>query len=173
MGPARRRSPPGRGGGPRGAGAYPTLVTIGGTEAGDLLLLNLAQVPALLLDGNPVHITAVCTSVALELGMSPWASDVEVVTIGFGEDLPRLLPTARIVHMRQAGHALRDLSERFLEAHQMSETRHQPYLLLCASALDADLAREFADIIDKAGTVPVTLVTPASTAATRASGSPA
>ncbi|MFE5372733.1 hypothetical protein [Streptomyces mirabilis] len=137
---------------------YPALVTIGSTEAGDLLLLNLAQVPAVLLDGNPVHITEVCTSLALELGMSPWASDVEAVTIGFGEDLPQLLPTARIAHMRHAAHALRDLSERLLEAHQMPETQHQPYLLLCASALDADLAWEFADVIDKAGTVPVTLV---------------
>ncbi|MFC9633882.1 hypothetical protein ACFTY8_32660 [Streptomyces mirabilis] len=144
---------------------YPALVTIGSTKAGDLLLLNLAQVPAVLLDGNPVHITEVCTSLALELGMSPWASDVEVVTIGFGEDLPQLLPTARIAHMRHAAHALRDLSERLLEAHQMPETQHQPYLLLCASALDADLAWEFADVIDKAGTVPVTLVAPASTAA--------
>ncbi|MFD8001157.1 hypothetical protein [Streptomyces mirabilis] len=144
---------------------YPALVTIGSTEAGDLLLLNLAQVPAVLLDGNPVHITEVCTSLALELGMSPWASDVEVVTIGFGEDLPQLLPTARIAHMRRAAHALRDLSERLLEAHQMPETQHQPYLLLCASALDADVAWEFADVIDKAGTVPVTLVAPASTAA--------
>ncbi|PBC92411.1 LysM domain-containing protein [Streptomyces sp. Ag82_O1-15] len=144
---------------------YPALVTVGSTESGDLLLLNLAQVPALLLDGNPVHITEVCTSLALELGMSPWAADVEVVTIGFGEDLPQLLPTARIAHMRQSAHALRDLSERLLEAHQMPETQHQPYLLLCASALHADLAWEFADVIDKAGTVPVTLVAPASTAA--------
>ncbi|MEU0820632.1 LysM peptidoglycan-binding domain-containing protein [Streptomyces mirabilis] len=144
----------------------PALVTIGSTEAGDLLLLNLTQVPAVLLDGNPVHITEVCTSLALELGMNPWASDVEVVTIGFGEDLPQLLPTARIAHMRHAAHALRDLSERLLEAHQMPETQHQPYLLLCASALDADLVWEFADVIDKAaGTVPVTLVAPASTAA--------
>ncbi|GGN81380.1 membrane protein [Streptomyces albiflavescens] len=144
---------------------YPGLVTIGSTEAGDLLLLNLAQVPAVLLDGNPVHITEVCTSLALELGMSPWASEVEVVTIGFGEDLPQLLPTTRIAHMRQATHALRDLSERLLEAHQMPETSHQPYLLLCASSLDADTAWEFADVIDKAGTVPVTLIAPASTAA--------
>jgi nucleoid-associated protein YgaU len=146
---------------------YPGLVTIGSTDAGDLLLLNLAQLPAVLLDGNPVHITEVCTSLALELGMSQWASDVEVVTIGFGEDLPQLLPTARIAHMRQAAHALRDLSERLLEAHQMPETQHQPYLLLCASALDADLAWEFADVIDRTGTVPVTLVAPASTAAAR------
>ncbi|MGW7048528.1 LysM peptidoglycan-binding domain-containing protein [Streptomyces avermitilis] len=144
---------------------YPGLVTIGSTETGDLLLLNLGRVPALLLDGNPLHITEMCTSLALELGMSPWASDVEVVTIGFGEDLPQLLPTTRIAHMRHATHALRDLSERLLEAHQMPETSHQPYLLLCASSLDADTAWEFADLIDKAGTVPVTFVAPAGTAA--------
>ncbi|MFE1840695.1 hypothetical protein [Streptomyces sviceus] len=144
---------------------YPGLVTVGSTEADELLLLNLAQLPALLLDGNPVHITEVCTSLALELAMSPWASDVEVVTIGFGEDLPQLLPTARIAHMRQATHALRDLSERLLEAHQMPETQHQPYLLLCASSLDTDTAWQLADVIDKSGTVPVTLVAPASSAA--------
>ncbi|MFD4604392.1 hypothetical protein ACFWPQ_41045 [Streptomyces sp. NPDC058464] len=144
---------------------YPGLVTIGSTAAGDLMLLNLARLPALLLDGNPVHITEVCTSLALELGMSPWAGDVEVVTIGFGEDLPQLLPTARIAHMRQAAHALRDLSERLLEAHQMPETSHQPYLLLCASSLDPDTAWQFADVIDKSRTVPVTLIAPASTAA--------
>ncbi|CAM5501521.1 hypothetical protein [Streptomyces canarius] len=144
---------------------YPGLVTIGSTEAGDLLLLNLAQLPALLLDGNPVHITEVCTSLALELGMSPWAADVEIVTVGFGKDLPQLLPTARIAHMRQGAHALRDLSERLLEAHQVPETQHQPYLLLCASVLDEDTAWQFADVISRAGAVPVTLIAPASTAA--------
>ncbi|GJF26462.1 LysM peptidoglycan-binding domain-containing protein [Streptomyces sp. HO565] len=143
----------------------PGLVTIGSTEKGDLVLLNLARTSALLLDGNPVHITEVCTSLALELGMSPWASDVEVVAIGFGEDLPQLLPTARIAHMQQPTHALRDLAERLLEAHQLPDTAHQPYLLLCASVLDADTAWAFADVIDKAGDVPVTLVAPASTAA--------
>ncbi|CAM5560239.1 hypothetical protein STENM36S_00016 [Streptomyces tendae] len=142
----------------------PGMVTIGSTEKGDLILLNLARVPALLLDGNPVHITEVCTSLALELAMSPWAGDIEVVTVGFGEDLPQLLPTARIAHMRHPAHALRDLTERLLEAHQLPDTAHQPYLLLCASVLDADTAWQFADLIDKAG-IPVTLVAPASTAA--------
>ncbi|MDQ0595721.1 hypothetical protein QF037_000066 [Streptomyces canus] len=144
---------------------YPGLVTIGSTDTGDLVLLNLAALPALLLDGSAVHITEVCTSLALELGMSPWASDVEIVTIGFGEDLPQLLPTARIAHMRQAAHALRDLSERLLEARQMPDTHNQPYLLLCASSLHADTAWQFADLIGKADPVPVTLIAPASSAA--------
>jgi hypothetical protein len=51
---------------------YPALVTIGSLEGGDLVLFNLTQLPALLLDGNLVHLTEVCTSLALELGMSPW-----------------------------------------------------------------------------------------------------
>ncbi|MGW6216464.1 LysM peptidoglycan-binding domain-containing protein [Streptomyces sp. NPDC055109] len=144
---------------------YPGLVTVGSAEDGDLVLVDLARVPALLLDGNPVHITEVCTSLALELGMSPWAGEVEVVAVGFGDDLPQLLPTARIAHMRQPAHALRDVGERLLEAHQMPETSRQPYLLLCSAVLDADAAWGFADIIDKAGPVPVTLVAPASSAA--------
>ncbi|SEC16905.1 LysM domain-containing protein [Streptomyces sp. 3213] len=144
---------------------YPGLATIGSTAAGDLILLNLPRVPAVLLDGNPVHITEVCISLAVELGMSPWASDVQVVTVGFGEDLPHLLPTARITHMRQPAHALRDLNERLLEAHQLPDTRHQPYLLLCSAALDTDTAWELAEAIDKAKTVPVTLIAPASSTA--------
>ncbi|GAA1042320.1 LysM peptidoglycan-binding domain-containing protein [Streptomyces murinus] len=144
---------------------YPGLVTIGSTEAGDLLLLNLAGLPALLLDGDPVHITEMCTSLALELGMSPWASGVEIVTVGFGEDLPQMLPTTRIAHMRQAAHALRDLVERLLEAHQLPGTRHHPYVLLCASCLDENLAWQFADVIGKTSTVPVTLIAPARSAA--------
>ncbi|WP_458248850.1 LysM peptidoglycan-binding domain-containing protein [Streptomyces sp. MAI_2237] len=145
---------------------YPGLVTIGHTQAGDLLLLNLTAVPALLLDGNLVHITEVCTSLALELAMSPWGTDLQIVTVGFGEDLPQLLPTARICHIRQAAHALRDLTERLLEAHQLPDTQQQPYLLLCAAALDEDTAWQFADLIDKtAHTMPVTLIAPASTAA--------
>ncbi|MGW7824656.1 LysM peptidoglycan-binding domain-containing protein [Streptomyces puniciscabiei] len=144
---------------------YPGLVTIGSTASGELLLLNLTHTPAVLLDGDPLHITEVCTSLALELGMSPWASEVEVVTVGFGEDLPQLLPTCRIAHMRQPAHALRDLTERLLEAHQMPDTCHQPYLLLCTATLDADTAWQFADLIDKAGDVPVTLIAPAHSAA--------
>ncbi|MER6030690.1 hypothetical protein [Streptomyces sp. NPDC001851] len=144
---------------------YPGLVTIGSTASGELVLFNLAQTPALLLDGDPLHITEVCTSLALELGMSPWASEAEVVTVGFGEDLPQLLPTCRIAHMRQPAHALRDLTERLLEAHQMPDTQHQPYLLLCTATLDTDTAWQFADLIDKAGDVPVTLIAPAHLAA--------
>lgn len=133
---------------------YPALVTIGSTTTGDLLLLNLTQLPALLLGGSPLHVIEVCTSLALELAMSPWAADTEIVTIGFGEELPQLLPTARITHLRQATHALRDLSERLLEAHQIPDTARHPYVLLCASALDPDTSWQLADLLDRASSSP-------------------
>ncbi|MFF4978232.1 hypothetical protein [Streptomyces sp. NPDC001083] len=143
----------------------PALVTVGTTEDGDLVLTDLARTPALLLDGNPVHITEVCTSLALELGMSPWGHDVEIVVVGFGEDLPNLLPTSRIAHMRQPEHALRDLTERLLEVHQMPETAHHPYVVLCASPLDDDTAWQFADILAKNLPIPAALIAPAATTA--------
>ncbi|MFF3617246.1 LysM peptidoglycan-binding domain-containing protein [Streptomyces sp. NPDC002580] len=139
----------------------PALVTVGSTDSGDLVLADLARLPALLLDGNPVHVTEVCTSLALELGMSPWAQDVEIVAVGFGEDLPTLLPNSRIAHMRQPAHALRDLTERLLEVHQMPETAHHPYVVLCASALDDDTAWQFADVLGKNLPIPVSLIAPA------------
>ncbi|MFD8737504.1 hypothetical protein ACFV06_21640 [Streptomyces sp. NPDC059618] len=138
----------------------PALVTVGSTEAGDLVLADLALLPALLLDGSPVHISEVCTSLALELGMSPWAREVEIVAVGFGEDLPALLPNSRIGHMRQPSHALRDLTERLLEVHQMPETAHHPYVVLCAGALDDDTAWQFADLLGKNLPIPVTLIAP-------------
>ncbi|MGW1070703.1 LysM peptidoglycan-binding domain-containing protein [Streptomyces aureus] len=147
------------------AAPYPALVTVGTTEVGDLVLADLARLPALLLDGNLVHISEVCTSLALELGMSPWGHDVEIVAVGFGEDLPRLLPNSRIAHMRQPEHALRDLTERLLEVHQMPETAHHPYVVLCAAALDDDTAWQFADVLGRDLPIPVTLVAPATTTA--------
>ncbi|MFE2823513.1 hypothetical protein [Streptomyces sp. NPDC059271] len=141
----------------------PALVTVGTTAAGDLVLADLARLPALLLDGNPVHITEFCTSLALELGMSPWGRDVEIVAVGFGEDLPNLLPTSRIAHMRQPEHALRDLTERLLEVHQMPETAHHPYVVLSAAALDDDTAWQFADVLGKDLPIPATLIAPTGT----------
>ncbi|MHB9848996.1 LysM peptidoglycan-binding domain-containing protein [Streptomyces krungchingensis] len=143
---------------------HPALVTMGSTESGDLILADLARLPALLLDGTDVHISEVCTSIALELGMSPWAQDVEVIAVGFGEDLPNLLPTSRIAHMRQPAHALRDLTERLLEVHQMPETAHHPYVVLCATALDDDTAWQFADVLGTDLPVPATLIAPAGAA---------
>lgn len=92
--------------------------------------------------------------------MSPWATDAEIITVGFGADLQRLLPTARITHMRQASHAVRDLAERLLAAHQLPDEAHQPYLI-CATTLEANAAWLLAEAVDSASHVPVAVIAPA------------
>ncbi|WP_438296269.1 LysM peptidoglycan-binding domain-containing protein [Streptomyces sp. HUAS TT7] len=144
------------------AAPYPVLTTIGATEDDSVVLLNLAHPRVVLLDGTVEHIREACTSIALELGMSPWAEHVEIVTLGFGDELPHLLPTSRIAHKREPAHAVRDLGDWMLTAYQQPEEAALPYLLLCAAELDSDTAWQLAEALDKAGDLPVTLVASAS-----------
>ncbi|AYG77987.1 hypothetical protein DWB77_00094 [Streptomyces hundungensis] len=140
---------------------YPLLTTIGATEDDSVVLLNLAHPRIVLLEGAAEQIREVCISIALELGMSPWAAHVEIVTLGFGDELPHLLPTSRIAHKREPAHAVRDLGDWMLTAYQQPEETAQPYLLLCAAELDSDTAWQLAEALDKAGGLSVTLVAPA------------
>ncbi|WP_447047261.1 LysM peptidoglycan-binding domain-containing protein [Streptomyces rosealbus] len=147
------------------AAPYPGMVTIGADESGHLVLLNLPHVGVVLWDGEHGQIEEVLLSLALELGMSPWATDVEVVLVGFGEGLNHLLPTSRIAYMRESAHAARDFAERLLEAHQEREEARPPYLILSACDLTADSAWQLAETFDKAsGVLSAALLAPASSA---------
>lgn len=143
---------------------YPLFVSIGATESNECVLLNLDHPRVVLLEGTENHIREVCTSLALELSMSPWADHCEIVTLGFGEELPQLLPTSRIAHKRQPAHAVRDLADWILSAYQLPDEAEQPYLLMCAATLDGDTAWQIAEALDKAGDLPVTLIAPAASA---------
>ncbi|MEV0186792.1 hypothetical protein AB0I54_47620 [Streptomyces sp. NPDC050625] len=143
---------------------YPALITIGHASDDALVLVNLAHIPALLLEGDPVRIAQVCTCLALEHAMSPWADGADILAIGFGETLPHLLPDSGISHTRHPARALQELTERLLEAHQHPGLPHRPCLILSATALDTDTVHQVADLIEGTRTVPVTLIAPASTA---------
>lgn len=145
---------------------YPAFVTIGADEAtGDVILLNLAADRVILLDGTEEDIRQVCRALVLELGMSAWSDRLEIVTVGFAEELTHLLPTLRIGHKRQPAHALRDLADWLLASVQLPDDCDQPYLLVCATSLDADTAWQLAEILDKAGELPALLIAPAEHAA--------
>ncbi|MFI5808732.1 LysM peptidoglycan-binding domain-containing protein [Streptomyces sp. NPDC051561] len=140
----------------------PGLVTLGSCSQGSLLLLNLPSARHLLLEGSIPHIEQVGTSLALELSSSPWAANSEVLVVGFGAELPRLLPTTRIRYVEQAAHAVRDLTERAIEAHQDAEDAPTgPWILIIAGQVSSEDAWALADALDKAREVPACVVLPA------------
>ncbi|MEU5930059.1 LysM peptidoglycan-binding domain-containing protein [Streptomyces antimycoticus] len=142
---------------------YPGLATLGTGEDGSLYLANLPQLGTVLVDGDQAQVDAVCTALALETGMSPWADQADILLIGLGRELPRLLPTSRIRHLPHAAAAIRDLGERLLEAHQDPELGAQlPWMLICAARINQDEAWQLADALDKARGLKVAAVLPAS-----------
>ncbi|MYH72364.1 MAG: LysM peptidoglycan-binding domain-containing protein [Acidimicrobiia bacterium] len=64
----------------------PTLATIG-TTSGREFLLNLEHVAALNLQGDPKAIEGLCAAMAIQLASSHLADDLNVVCVGFGQDL--------------------------------------------------------------------------------------
>jgi nucleoid-associated protein YgaU len=69
---------------------YPMLVTVGQDNAGRLHLLNLENLRALTLTGEPVAATALARHIAAELALNPWSLLVEVDAVGVGEELAAL-----------------------------------------------------------------------------------
>jgi hypothetical protein len=67
----------------------PALVTIGESPEGSVLV-DLEEIGALAVDGEPVRVEAVLRSVALEVGTAPWAANVEVCLIGGASPLSAL-----------------------------------------------------------------------------------
>ncbi|MFD8339286.1 LysM peptidoglycan-binding domain-containing protein [Streptomyces solisilvae] len=142
---------------------YPGLATLGTGEDGSLYLTNLPQLRTVLVDGNQAQVDAVCTALVLETGMSPWADQADILLIGLGQELPRLLPSSRVRHLPHATAAIRDLGERLLEAHQDPELGAQlPWMLICAARISEDEAWQLADALDKARGLKVAAVLPAS-----------
>src|SRR5690606_38907472 len=71
------------------AAPYPTLVTAGHSNDGQLLV-DLEFIGALSVTGSPDAVAAACHTIATELAVSPLADLVEVVCVGFGHDLAEL-----------------------------------------------------------------------------------
>ncbi|WP_116199100.1 LysM peptidoglycan-binding domain-containing protein [Amycolatopsis circi] len=67
-----------------GDAPYPFLTGLGHDPDGNLILLGLDHIGALLLDGEPEDIAEVGAAIALEIASSPWAHDVTVDLVRAG-----------------------------------------------------------------------------------------
>ncbi|MFD0437267.1 LysM peptidoglycan-binding domain-containing protein [Streptomyces chartreusis] len=71
---------------------YPALVSLGETEDGDAVLVNLESIGLLRLAGSPADVRAVMLALAVELASSKLAPDTQIVLAGSGSDLHHLYP---------------------------------------------------------------------------------
>ncbi len=70
-----------------GPAPFPTLVTLGHTEADEVILLDLERAGTLTLTGAADDVTDVLCAMAVELSLSEWADHLDVTVVG----LPHLL----------------------------------------------------------------------------------
>ncbi|KOU80412.1 hypothetical protein ADK61_09425 [Streptomyces sp. XY66] len=87
---------------------YPALVSLGETEEGDAVLVNLEAIGLLRLAGSPADVRAVMLALAVELASSQLAPDTQVLLAGAGSDLHHLYPD-QIEHHADLGRATSDL----------------------------------------------------------------
>lgn len=87
---------------------YPALVSLGETEDGDAVLVNLEAISLLRLAGSPADVRAVMLALAVELASSRLAPDTQIVLAGAGSDLHYLYPD-QIEHHADLGTATTDL----------------------------------------------------------------
>ncbi|MFF9458061.1 LysM peptidoglycan-binding domain-containing protein [Streptomyces flaveolus] len=83
---------------------YPALVSLGETEDGDAVLVNLEAIGLLRLAGSPADVRAVMLALAIELASSQLAPDTQIVLAGAGSDLHHLYPD-QIEHHADLGPA--------------------------------------------------------------------
>ncbi|WP_409494745.1 LysM peptidoglycan-binding domain-containing protein [Amycolatopsis sp. cmx-11-12] len=63
---------------------YPALVTVGHDHRRDLVMVNLAEIGTITLDGAAEQVEPVLLAMAWELATSAWCESVPVILIGFG-----------------------------------------------------------------------------------------
>jgi len=71
---------------------YPTLVHLG-SDATSCWLLDLEQVGALVLTGDPTRCLQLARVLAAQLGLTPWADSINVTLVGFGQELVDAAPS--------------------------------------------------------------------------------
>ena len=79
------------------AAPYPTLVSVGCTQAGEEWLVDLEQAGALAFDGDPDRCLDLVRFIVAELAYNPWSDPLLVTVAGFGAELVALNPD-RLIH---------------------------------------------------------------------------
>ncbi|MHC3392401.1 LysM peptidoglycan-binding domain-containing protein [Streptomyces lavendulocolor] len=156
---------------------YPALVSLGETEEGEPVLVNLESVGALRLSGTGADIRAVMLGMAVELASSGLSDDTTLLLAGLGEELAGVFPV-RVEHQEDLAQALPELrahdalQRRALEAGdfdglgqaRLSEDGGDtwiPKVLIAPAAPSGDEAEALADLLSSRPRTATAIVTEA------------
>ncbi|GGT28156.1 membrane protein [Streptomyces kurssanovii] len=114
---------------------YPALVSLGETEEGDAVLVDLESIGLLRLVGSPADVRAVMLALAVELASSKLAPATQIVLAGAGSDLHTLYPD-QIDHHTDLGAAAAELQAH--DAFQRDALACEGHDLLRAARLSED-----------------------------------
>ncbi|MEU5958181.1 LysM peptidoglycan-binding domain-containing protein [Streptomyces sp. NPDC047525] len=159
---------------------YPALVSLGETEEGDAVLVNLESVGLLRLVGSVADVRAVMLALAVELASSKLAPATQILLAGAGSDLHHLYPD-QIDHHLDLGaattelrahdafqrEALADGGHDHLRAARLSDATAGdtwiPRILLATAPASGTAAAELEDLLTSRPRTSVAVVTAAGT----------
>ncbi|WP_069775525.1 BTAD domain-containing putative transcriptional regulator [Amycolatopsis mediterranei] len=113
---------------------YPTLVSLGHSATGELVLINLAQIGVIALRGAADDIEAVLLAMAWDLVAAPWAEQTTITLIGVGQSTATLNP------------ARARFAQTWADALEEDFSDGRTHLLLAAQSLDSDQLRRLNEL---------------------------
>lgn len=104
---------------------YPALVTLGRDQHGNHVLVDLETAGAVNLLGPQDRAIEVLSAMAIEIAASPWADDIAVTVVGFGDELPDALP-GTVRHVQQLDDVLGELAPKVAERQRLIASAAAP-----------------------------------------------
>ncbi|WP_153469910.1 LysM peptidoglycan-binding domain-containing protein [Streptomyces kaniharaensis] len=156
---------------------YPALVSLGETEEGEPVLVNLESIGALRLTGTGTDIHAVMLGMAVELASSGLSDDTTLLLAGLGEELAGVFPV-RVEYQEDLAQALPELrahdalQRRALEARDLDDLGQArlsedggdtwiPKVLIAPAAPSGDEAKALVDLMSSRPRTATAIVTEA------------
>lgn len=126
---------------------YPLLVSVGQSDTGGLILLNLEHLGTTTLTGDPVAALALARHLAAELALNPWSVSVYVETIGIGDELAELGG----LRLRQHTPDTRVVKEVLAGLHDAEQAGHgEPEPFYAVITTETDQATQMTEVLRRA-----------------------
>lgn len=161
---------------PKTASPYPALVTLGQDAADGHILVDLEQIGALNLAGDPEMTQGALTALAIELACSKWSEELRVSIVGFAPELPSAFDTGRVRYIKDVQELVSNLAARAAQDADLlreldidsshdarisakTEDSWPPEIILLAQMPDDETAKTLASLIQDVPRVGIAAIT--------------